>query len=269
MSNRSFDKWFLRSWVSSQSSSGMFSIEGSASHLGHSGVTEDRETFMSVSGLRSSFLARSTRALQVCGRVLMSGTQGCALWRFSMICSLACMQKETCNCDVRLTFKEIVSLSKDCFILRVTWQYNGCFVDHVHKNYEEIVKATGKDLQELTLKFKDWLSVQVRNAKTCVDVKCRLKSELNACKIKNNTHVWRQSSFKIRLAKNWSIFILQHTTQASDYFLILFGLFSNYFVRPWGKVRPKIAPIWAHVQRISRQNAISAKKVISHSLRQS
>ena len=37
----------------------------------------------------------------------------------SYACSLACKQQETCVVHVRLTFKEIVSLGKDCLHWRL------------------------------------------------------------------------------------------------------------------------------------------------------
>ena len=44
------------------------------SYLGCSGATEDGETFMSMNGLRSSCLARSTRVFEVRKCIFMSGT---------------------------------------------------------------------------------------------------------------------------------------------------------------------------------------------------
>ena len=46
----------------------------SVSYLGYSGVAEDGETFMSVNGLRSSFLARGMRVLEIRKCIFMSGT---------------------------------------------------------------------------------------------------------------------------------------------------------------------------------------------------
>ena len=48
-------------------------FEGGISYLGYSGVTEDGETFMGMDGLRSSYLARGARVLEVRKCIFMSG----------------------------------------------------------------------------------------------------------------------------------------------------------------------------------------------------
>ena len=48
-------------------------FEGSVSHLGCSGVTEDGGIFMTTNGLRSNCLERGTHVLQVRRHIFMSG----------------------------------------------------------------------------------------------------------------------------------------------------------------------------------------------------
>ena len=71
---------------------------------------------MSMNGTRSSCLARGTHVLQARGCIFMSWTHLYVVDIELRTCFvlLACRKQYACNCVVRLTFKEIVSLSKVC-----------------------------------------------------------------------------------------------------------------------------------------------------------
>ena len=62
-----------KNWVPVQNHNLRVDPGTAISCLGYSGVTEDREIFMSMNGLQSSCLARGTRVLEVRKCLFMSG----------------------------------------------------------------------------------------------------------------------------------------------------------------------------------------------------